>query len=452
MNEGWGVGGLDGSRFVPPPLFARAPPAPASHDSLFALPHILPSRGSPPSTCSPPRRKTRAGAGPGPEAVARASAATRHPPRTPRTPSFRCPRGSTPARPHINITFAPRAGRPYGGSPWHALSPGTDLNKPPATSRVSSDAASVEPWQPYRLFPTHQPPVAGPRPRLRLHRRQLEDPSCSSRGPTDRSASPSTGSGTPYSWTTLSWTPPRVPTIHFARREPTPTAANFPEKSPRAARASQDPPAKRAQSRSAPLPPRAAPRDYAAAVATAAATSDADAPAPPPPVITGEAHAILEPNVLYRRLSAETRFDLPRLDDAANARRDETHDASSALQRLALPPPATPRDVRAMVPWARETSAEVVPTRTPTKPRTRTATRGGRRRMEAPHPTDALSPASVASLGALQLRGPAKAVARAAAAAAGAGVTLARNPYETPEEDEDAERRRRRRRRRRRGI
>ena len=38
---------------------------------------------------------------------------------------------------------------------WHALSPGTDLNKPPAESQ--SAGGSVAPWQPYRLFPTHQP-------------------------------------------------------------------------------------------------------------------------------------------------------------------------------------------------------------------------------------------------------------------------------------------------------
>ena len=89
-------------------------------------PSILPSRGSPPSTCSPARRKTRAGAGAGAgpvaEAVAgRASAATRRPPRTPRTPSFRCPRGSTPARPPTSSTSP---SRPYGGSPVARPLPG----------------------------------------------------------------------------------------------------------------------------------------------------------------------------------------------------------------------------------------------------------------------------------------------------------------------------------------
>ena len=38
---------------------------------------------------------------------------------------------------------------------WHALSPGTDLNKPPAEARGAG--GGIAPWQPYRLFPTHQP-------------------------------------------------------------------------------------------------------------------------------------------------------------------------------------------------------------------------------------------------------------------------------------------------------
>ena len=442
MNEGWGVGGLDGSRFVPPPLFARAPPAPASHDSLFALPQHPSIRGSTPSTCSPPRRKTRAGAGPGPEAVAgRASAATRRPPRTPRTPSFRCPRGSTPARPlhHQHHLRAARGDAPTAGPPWHALSPGTDLNKPPATSRVSSDAASVEPWQPYRLFPTHQPPRGGPAPpdfvstadnlktllqlpwtnrpvRLAVHR--LGNTLLLDDVIVDPTSSTHDSFRAPRADTNGGELPPRS----------RPAPPGFPG-SPRGARPVSIPP----------LPPRAAPRDYAAALATAAATSDADAPAPPPPVITGEAHAILEAKLLYHSLSAETRFDLPRLDDAANARRDETHDASSAFQRLALPPPATPRDVRAMVPWA---PGDVRRSRPDANADETADANGDARRLTADGgaASDRRSPpASVASLGALQLRGPAKAVARAAAAAAGAGVTLARNPYETPEEDEDAE-------------
>ena len=41
---------------------------------------------------------------------------------------------------------------------WHAPTPGTDLNKPPRDTADPPAAGFVAPWQPYRLFPTHQPP------------------------------------------------------------------------------------------------------------------------------------------------------------------------------------------------------------------------------------------------------------------------------------------------------
>jgi len=41
---------------------------------------------------------------------------------------------------------------------WHAPTPGTDLNKPPKDTADPPAAGFVAPWQPYRLFPTHQPP------------------------------------------------------------------------------------------------------------------------------------------------------------------------------------------------------------------------------------------------------------------------------------------------------
>ena len=443
MNEGWGVGGLDGSRFVPPPLFARAPPAPASHDSLFALPQhpSIPRVASFDLFSAAEENARGGGAGAGGGGGARVRGDSSSSAYSPAPRHFGAPGVQPPPAPlhHQHHLRAARGDAPTAGPPWHALSPGTDLNKPPATSRVSSDAASVEPWQPYRLFPTHQPPRGGPAPpdfvstadnlktllqlpwtnrpvRLAVHR--LGNTLLLDDVIVDPTSSTHDSFRAPRADTNGGELPPRS----------RPAPPGFPG-SPRGARPVSIPP----------LPPRAAPRDYAAALATAAATSDADAPAPPPPVITGEAHAILEAKLLYHSLSAETRFDLPRLDDAANARRDETHDASSAFQRLALPPPATPRDVRAMVPWA---PGDVRRSRPDANADETADANGDARRLTADGgaASDRRSPpASVASLGALQLRGPAKAVARAAAAAAGAGVTLARNPYETPEEDEDAE-------------
>ena len=167
MDEGWGVGGPDGSRFVPPPLFARAPPAPASHDSLFALPqHPSIPRVASFDLFSGAEENARgggggggAGGGGGGGARVRGDASSSAYSPAPRR--FGAPGVQPPPAPphHQHHLHAPTA-----GPPWHALSPGTDLNKPPATSRVSSDAASVEPWQPYRLFPTHQPPRGGPAP------------------------------------------------------------------------------------------------------------------------------------------------------------------------------------------------------------------------------------------------------------------------------------------------
>ena len=388
MDEGWGVGGPDGSRFVPPPLFARAPPAPASHDSLFALPqHPSIPRVASFDLFSGAEENARgggggggAGGGGGGGARVRGDASSSAYSPAPRR--FGAPGVQPPPAPphHQHHLHAPTA-----GPPWHALSPGTDLNKPPATSRVSSDAASVEPWQPYRLFPTHPPPPGGPAPpdfvstadnlktllqlpwtnrpvRLAVHR--LGNTLLLDDVVVDPTSSTHDSFRAPRADTNGGELPPRS----------RPAPPGFPG-SPRGATPVSIPP----------LPPRAAPRDYAAAVATAAATSDADAPAPPPRVITGEAHAILEAKLLYHSLSAETRFDLPRLDDAANARRDETHDASnaSASARLALPAPVPTPDGGAVGPGARETS-----TNTPT----RTRTRGGGRRMEASHPNDALLP------------------------------------------------------------
>ena len=168
MNEGWGVGGLDGSRFVPPPLFARAPPAPASHDSLFALPQhpSIPRVASFDLFSAAEENARGGGAGAGGGGGARVRGDSSSSAYSPAPRHFGAPGVQPPPAPlhHQHHLRAARGDAPTAGPPWHALSPGTDLNKPPATSRVSSDAASVEPWQPYRLFPTHQPPVAGPRP------------------------------------------------------------------------------------------------------------------------------------------------------------------------------------------------------------------------------------------------------------------------------------------------
>ena len=131
-------------------------------------PSILPSRGSPPSTCSPPRRKTRAGAGPGPEAVAgRASAATRHPPRTPPHPVISVPQGFNPRPPPyiINITFAPRAGTPLRRVPRGTPSPRARTSTNPLPPRASPPTPPR--WSrgnPTACSPPTSPPVAGPRP------------------------------------------------------------------------------------------------------------------------------------------------------------------------------------------------------------------------------------------------------------------------------------------------
>ena len=442
MDEGWGVGGLDGSRFVPPPLFARAPPAPASHDSLFALPqHPSIPRVASFDLFSAAEENARgggAGAGGGGGARVRGdSSSSAYSPH----PVISVPQGFNPRPPPyiINITFAPRAGTPLRRVPRGTPSPRARTSTNPLPPRASPPTPPR--WSrgnPTACSPPTSPPWRARAPRLRLHRRQLEDPPAA---PVDQPTGPPRRPqarehltpGRRYRGPHLEYPRfiSRAASRHQRRRtspRSRPAPPGFPG-SPRGATPVSIPP----------LPPRAAPRDYAAAVATAAATSDADAPAPPPRVITGEAHAILEAKLLYHSLSAETRFDLPRLDDAANARRDETHDASSAFQRLALPPPATPRDVRAMVPWA---PGDVRRSRPDANADETADANGDARRLTADGgaASDRRSPpASVASLGALQLRGPAKAVARAAAAAAGAGVTLARNPYETPEEDEDAE-------------
>ena len=438
MDGGWGVGGPGGSGFVPPPLFARAPPAPASHDSLFALPHhpSIPRVASfdlfPGAEGTARGGGGGGGAGAGGGARVRGDASSSAYPPAPRrfgAPGVPPP----PASPHHpHHVRAARADAPTAGPLWHALSPGTDLNKPPATSRVSSDAASVEPWQPYRLFPTHTPPPGGPAPpdfvstadnlktllqlpwtnrpvRLAVHRLGntllLDDVVVD---PTSESHDPFRA---PRADTNGGELPPR------SRRAP----PGFPA-SPRGSTPVSIPP----------LPPRAPPRDYAAAAAAASdADADADAPPPPPRVITGEAHAMLEAKLLYHSLSAETRFDLPRLDDAAYSRRERSRDASNASARLALPAPVPTPDGGAMVLWGAEDVHEDADADANANAGRWTTDRGVVSERLSP-------PASVAPLGALQLRGPAKAVARAAAAAAaGAGVTLARNPYETPAADEE---------------
>ena len=57
--------------------------------------------------------------------------------------------GHTRGNAHALDLVAPR---------WHAPTPGTDLNKPPRDTADPPAAGFVAPWQPYRLFPTHQPP------------------------------------------------------------------------------------------------------------------------------------------------------------------------------------------------------------------------------------------------------------------------------------------------------
>ena len=225
-------------------------------------PSILPSRGSPPSTCSPPRRKTRAGAGPGPEAVAgRASAATRRPPRTPPHPVISVPQGFNPRPPPyiINITVAPRAGTPLRRVPRGTPSPRARTSTNPLPPRASPPTPPR--WS--RGNPTaccpHPHPGAARAPRLRLHRRQLEDPPAA---PVDQPTGP-----------------PRRPQ---AREHPTPgrryrgphlgTHDSFraPQlhnggELPRGRFAARLPGSPRSEPVSIPpLLPRAAPRDYAA--------------------------------------------------------------------------------------------------------------------------------------------------------------------------------------------
>ena len=129
---------------------------------------------------------------------------------------------------------------------------------------------------------------------------------------------------------------------------------------------------------------------------------------------------MLEAKLLYHSLSAETRFDLPRLDDrgdSSNSRRDGSPDDSNASARLALPAPVPTPDGGAMVLWGAGDVHEDADANANADANAGRWTRDRGVVSERRSP-----PASVAPLGALQLRGPAKAVARAREAAVARGA------------------------------
>lgn len=379
---------------------------------------------------------------------------------------------------------------------WHALEPGTDLNKPPPESIHAG--GSIAPWQPYRLFPTHQPPRGRPAPpdfvstaenlkallqlpwtnqpiSLAVHRcgstLLLDDVNVNPGGAGQESTGASGGPGMGPRMNVGGGKGERgerhrrfppgfpIPGAHSA-------AAAAAERAPRG-----DGGCGHVEVMTASPPPHAS---YAAAAAAAAETeavsrdpvlSLTGGPGGGPSPLPGEtgerigdagsgvsAHAMLEAKLLYHSLSVEA--GLMQLEHDADHGAGAKEGGGERLAMLPSPagatqhsPPlalAAPVPVAntggAMVLWGTAASRGSQPAGSPPPSPTSRASdrtsdepgvgRGGGEESDWLALPPSTRTSSAGPAGALQLRGPAHAVARAAAAESmAAGLVLAPNPY-----------------------